>query len=120
MTILQSYEVVITWNAHGLYSTGKRGMVVVMVAISNHADAAFLARLWAGHTPLMKAYANPLDPSALLNNDNYFSWSADVLLLASLRADYTLFPKAYVLSGVLDKFLVLSINNSSRCGYCLL
>ncbi len=31
---------------------------------SNRADAVFLARLRAGHTPLLKAYANFLDPSA--------------------------------------------------------
>ncbi len=33
-------------------------------ATSNRADAVFLARLRAGHTPLMKAYTNLLDPSA--------------------------------------------------------
>ncbi len=31
---------------------------------SNQADAVLLARLRAGHTPLLKAYANLLDPSA--------------------------------------------------------
>ncbi len=33
-------------------------------AISNRADAILLARLRAGHTSLLKAYANLLDPSA--------------------------------------------------------
>ncbi len=33
-------------------------------AISNRTDAVLLARLRAGHTPLLKAYANLLDPSA--------------------------------------------------------
>ncbi len=33
-------------------------------AISNRADAILLARLRAGHTPLLKAYANLLDSSA--------------------------------------------------------
>ncbi len=33
-------------------------------ATSNRADASLLARLRAGHTPLLKAYANLLDPSA--------------------------------------------------------
>ncbi len=33
-------------------------------ATSNQADAVLLARLRAGHTPLLKAYANHLDPSA--------------------------------------------------------
>ncbi len=31
---------------------------------SNRVDAVLLARLQAGHTPLLKAYANLLDPSA--------------------------------------------------------
>ncbi len=34
------------------------------MAISNRANAVLLARLRAGHTPLLKAYANVLDPSA--------------------------------------------------------
>ncbi len=33
-------------------------------ATSNRADAVLLARLRTGHTPLLKAYANILDPSA--------------------------------------------------------
>ncbi len=33
-------------------------------ATSNRADAVLLARLRAGHTPLLEAYANLLDPSA--------------------------------------------------------
>ncbi len=33
-------------------------------ATSSRADAVLLARLRAGHTPLLKAYANLLDPSA--------------------------------------------------------
>ncbi len=33
------------------------------VAISNHADAVLLVRLRVGHAPLLKAYANLLDPS---------------------------------------------------------
>ncbi len=33
-------------------------------ATSNRADAVLLARLRSGHTPLLKAYANLLDPSA--------------------------------------------------------
>ncbi len=33
-------------------------------ATSNRADAILLARLRAGHTPLLKAYANLVDPSA--------------------------------------------------------
>ncbi len=31
---------------------------------NNRADAVLLARLQAGHTPLLKVYANLLDPSA--------------------------------------------------------
>ncbi len=34
------------------------------MATSSRADAVLLARLRAGHTPLLKAYANLLDPSA--------------------------------------------------------
>ncbi len=34
------------------------------MATSNRADAVLLARLRAGHTPLLKAYADLLDPSA--------------------------------------------------------
>ncbi len=34
------------------------------MATTNRADAILLARLRAGHTPLMKAYANLFDPSA--------------------------------------------------------
>ncbi len=34
------------------------------MAASYRADAVLLARLRAGHTPLLKAYANLLDPSA--------------------------------------------------------
>ncbi len=34
------------------------------MAISNCVDVFLLAHLRAGHTPLLKAYANPLDPSA--------------------------------------------------------
>ncbi len=34
------------------------------MATSNRVDAVLLARLRAGHTPLLKAYANLLDPSA--------------------------------------------------------
>ncbi len=34
------------------------------MATSNRSDAGLLARLRAGHTPLLKAYANLLDPSA--------------------------------------------------------
>ncbi len=34
------------------------------MATSNRADAVLLARLRAGHTPLLKAYENLLDPSA--------------------------------------------------------
>ncbi len=34
------------------------------IATSNRADAVILARLRAGHTPLLKAYANLLGPSA--------------------------------------------------------
>ncbi len=34
------------------------------MATSNRADVVLLARLRAGHTPLLKAYANLLDPSA--------------------------------------------------------
>ncbi len=34
------------------------------MATSNRADAVLLACLRAGHTPLLKAYANLLDPSA--------------------------------------------------------
>ncbi len=33
------------------------------MAISNRADAALFARIRGGHTPLLKAYANLLDPS---------------------------------------------------------
>ncbi len=34
------------------------------MATSNRADAVLLARMRAGHTPLLKAYTNLLDPSA--------------------------------------------------------
>ncbi len=34
------------------------------MAINNRVDAVPLVRLRAGHTPLLKAYANLLDPSA--------------------------------------------------------
>ncbi len=34
------------------------------MATTNRVDAVLLARLRAGHTPLLKAYANLLDPSA--------------------------------------------------------
>ncbi len=34
------------------------------MATNNQADAVHLARLRAGHTPLLKAYANFLDPFA--------------------------------------------------------
>ncbi len=34
------------------------------MATTNRATAALLTRLRAGHTPLLKAYANLLDPSA--------------------------------------------------------
>ncbi len=34
------------------------------IATSNRADAVLLARLRAEHTPLLKAYAHPLDPAA--------------------------------------------------------
>ncbi len=34
------------------------------IATSNRADVVLLARLRAGHTPLLKAYAHLLDPAA--------------------------------------------------------
>ncbi len=39
------------------------------MAIGNRADAVLLARLRAGHTPLLKAYANLLDLSVLVLGD---------------------------------------------------
>ncbi len=44
---------------YGGFSWSKDCMVT-----SNRADAVLLARPRAGHTPLLKAYANLLDPSA--------------------------------------------------------
>ncbi len=35
------------------------------MTINNQADAVLLARLRGGHTPLLKYYANLLDPCAL-------------------------------------------------------
>ncbi len=48
-----------TVEAYGGFSCSKD-----CTATSNGADAVLLARLRAGHTPLLKAYANLLDPSA--------------------------------------------------------
>ncbi len=45
-------------EVYGGFSWSKDGM-----AISNRADAVLLARLRTGHTSLLKAYANPLEPS---------------------------------------------------------
>ncbi len=50
-----------TLKVYGGFSWSKDGM-----AISNRVDAVILARLRAGHTPLLKAYANLLDPFASL------------------------------------------------------
>ncbi len=47
-----------TAEVHGGFSWSKDCM-----ATSNRADAVLLARLRAGHTPLLKAHANLLDPS---------------------------------------------------------
>ncbi len=48
-----------TAEVHGEFSWSKDCM-----ATANRADAVLLARLRAGHTPLLKAYANLLDPSS--------------------------------------------------------
>ncbi len=48
-----------TTEVYGGFSWSKDCM-----ATSNRADAVLLARLRAGHTPLLKVYANLLDPSA--------------------------------------------------------
>ncbi len=48
-----------TAGVYGEFSWSKDCM-----ATSNRADAVLLARLRAGHTPVLKAYANHLDPSA--------------------------------------------------------